>query len=249
MRSLKTKPVKNKEDIQEFFDDIAADYQESHGHSSSLLRYRLSIIHRLIGPVHQSVLVEIGCGPGLHLFSFAERFDQLIGTDCSPKMIDAANKKRKNHSLKSKLRFSVDPAEKLGTITSDQADVVLCVGALEHMLDKKAVFHQVYRVLKPGGMFVCLTPNGSYAWYRHFAAQLGLNTKHLSTDVFLSRNEILDLLQTDCLKLAEIGNWTFIPKGDMPKWAAILMIALDFVGRVFRIPAFRGGICFSAVKC
>jgi len=56
----------------------------------------------------------------------------------------------------------VDKGEQLGCVADASMDTVFCLGALEHMLDKSAVCRSVFRVLKPGGRFICLTPDGHY---------------------------------------------------------------------------------------
>jgi ubiquinone/menaquinone biosynthesis C-methylase UbiE len=60
----------------------------------------------------------------------------------------------------------VDLAEQLGSVADASIDVAFSVGALEHMLDKGHVIANVFRVLRPGGRFICLTPTGHYPWYR-----------------------------------------------------------------------------------
>ena len=80
------------------------------------------------------------------------------------------------------IALRVDPAEELASIEDSAIDIVLCVGALEHMLDRALVVSQVTRVLRPGGKFVLLTPQGGYCWYMLLAPALGIATRHLSTD-------------------------------------------------------------------
>lgn len=236
------------EDVRAFFDGIAERYGESHGAPDILLSYRLSIIGRLLGTDSGGALLEIGCGTGIHLFALAERFREILGTDLSKGMIEAAERRREAHPKKASIRLTVDPGEKLATVRDSQVDVVLCVGALEHMLDKRAVLAQVRRVLKPKGLFICLTPNGSYIWYSRLAPRLGLATRHLSTDRFLTPRELLSELKAAGLNPAELGFWSFIPKGDMPGWTARLLILLDRLGKALRIPALRGGLYAKAFK-
>lgn len=51
---------------------------------------------------------------------------------------------------------------------------------------------QRYRV--SAGVFLYLTPNGGYCWYRHLAPSLGVETRHLSTDRFLTAREVETLI-------------------------------------------------------
>jgi 2-polyprenyl-6-hydroxyphenyl methylase/3-demethylubiquinone-9 3-methyltransferase len=245
---LQTTPAESVEDIRTFFDAIAATYADTHGQADQALRVRLALIESLMAGTRRDILVEIGCGTGLHLFPLAETFQQAIGTDLSPAMIDRAEAIRSNHPQANRMALRVDPAESLATVAHDVADVVLCVGALEHMPDKAAVLHQVSRILKPGGAFVCLTPNGDYIWYRHLAPRLGLSIQHLSTDRFLGKAELSAQLFDSGLMLDQLQPWTFIPRGDMPaRWAEALQCA-DWAGRLTGMTCLRGGLAFRAIK-
>ena len=244
---LSTRQVSGVDEITAFFDNIATGYQDAHGDPSALLTYRLTMITRLLG-VSGGTLLEIGCGTGMHLFALADHFDHLIGTDLSPRMIDAAERRRMIHAKRNVIDFTVDSAEKLLSLAAGQVDCVLCVGAFEHMLDKELVLAQVNRVLKPGGIFACLTPNANYIWYRWVGPFLGCDTKHLSTDRFLTEAEIRQLLMSADFVPKTFGYWCFVPRGDMSRWLASLLAVADIFGQRLGIPDLRGGIYFNAVK-
>lgn len=245
---MQTNPIENSKQVQCFFDEIALGYQDTHGTPKESLEYRLSIIRSLLDSDKSESLLEIGCGTGMHLFPLSDKFARVIGTDLSPKMVEAAEAQRNSHRQKDCIKLFVDPAERLSNIGDNQVDVVLCVGAFEHMLEKSAVLFQVNRVLKPGGSFICLTPNGSYCWYRWLAHWLGLDSRHLSTDQFLSKQELMANLNTAGLNPLVFEYWNFIPKADMPHWTALLLTRLDAIGKLLRVSWLRGGIFLKAVK-
>lgn len=248
MNKLRTQQVESSADIRAFFDRLAATYREAHGRADRLLAYRLSIIRPLLGK-RRGTLLEIGCGTGMHLFELAELYGQAIGTDLSPNMISEANTLRERHSNREAIRFTVDPAEQLNTIESGQIDTVLCVGAFEHMPDKPRVLRQIARVLKPGGEFICLTPNGAYCWYTAIARRFRWDTRHLSSDRFVTRQELCGLLNDAGLTPQLLDFWTFIPKGDMQPPVYWLLIGLDLISRMLKAPVFRGGIYVKAIRC
>src|SRR5687767_2270467 len=68
-RKLRTTVVRDHDDIRAFFDACAEHYAETHGDTSSLLRYRLALIHTTARFRPTDVVLEIGCGNGLHLLS------------------------------------------------------------------------------------------------------------------------------------------------------------------------------------
>jgi ubiquinone/menaquinone biosynthesis C-methylase UbiE len=245
---LHTRSVQDIGDIRAFFDGIAGGYRETHGSAARLLAYRLALIRSLLGPHVGGVLLEIGCGPGAHLFSLADAFSRIIGTDLSPNMIATAELIRRTHPCAARIELHAEPAERLASIEDQAADVVLCVGAFEHMPDKAAVLGEVRRVLKPHGRFVCLTLNGDYLWYRRVAPLLGYNVQHLSSDRFVNAAELRALLREAGLRANALGYWRFVAKGDMPGWTALGLEWLDRVGVVCRPSLLRGGLYCCADK-
>ena len=248
MTRLQTRKVETDRDLQHFFDEVALNYVDQHGNPEKLLAYRLSIIRSLVGEQGAGSLLEIGCGTGIHLFALTDCFDLLMGTDISPLMIEQASKTRERSAASERVRLEVDRAEELSTVPDETVDCVLCVGAFEHMLDRLVVVQQVQRVLRPGGTFVCLTPNGDYLWYRFIAPTLGFETRHLSTDRFMSLPSIRKLLAETSLVLCREGCWTFVPRGDIPGLISALLTLVDLVGRVLNLSPCRGGVYFRAIK-
>ena len=247
MSRLRTRAVRNSGDIRAFFDAIAGGYRESHG-SADLLDYRLALIRRLLGRSPGGVLLEIGCGPGVHLFPLADAYSRVIGADFSPGMIAAAERIRRTHPCAAQIELHAERAERLASIEDNAVDAVLCVGAFEHMPDKPAVLAEVRRVLKPGGRFVCLTLNGDYVWYRRIAPWLGYAVRHLSSDRLVNAAEMRALLQGAELRVSELGYWRFVARGDMPGWAAHALEWLDRAGMVCASSLLRGGLYVCAEK-
>jgi SAM-dependent methyltransferase len=244
---LVTRTIRDRSELVAFFNQRAISYTEAHGDADRLLGYRLELIRRCCQG-RSGVLLEIGCGTAIHLANLASNFSQLIGVDISPEMVDAARRKVQTSPYRDRIELRVDPAEELRTIDDASVDVVLCVGALEHMLDRDQVVRQVSRVLKSGGVFVLLTPNGRYCWYTLLAPLIGCSVRHLSTDRFLDRREVICLLQFAGLRLIGWDFWTFIPKADMPGWIGVILEALDRVGRICRVGACRGGLILTATR-
>lgn len=248
MTRLRTRIVRTSEDVARHFDGLAPHYRDTHGTAERLLSYRLGVIRRFLAGAQHGTLLEIGCGTAIHLLALATEFAHAIGTDLSPEMVGVARRRAESSPCSDRISIRVDPAEELATIEDRSIDVVLCVGALEHMLEKARVVRQVHRVLKPGGMFVGLTPNGDYCWYRHLAPVLGLDTRHLSTDHFLTAGELEGLLGGAGLEIVGRRYWRFVPQGDMPVgWGSVLR-ALDWWGEQTGLGYLRGGIAITAVR-
>ena len=162
---LKTRPAQSHADVAAFFDACAPTYADQHGDAERLLRYRLSLVRAAARLRPGDVVLEIGCGTGFHLLALAAEYGRGLGVDLSPAMVDVARGRcgpGQRH-----VAFAVDAAERLATLADGSVDVVLAIGALEHMLDQGAVCRSVFRVLKPGGRFICLTLNGGGLRGRH----------------------------------------------------------------------------------
>jgi ubiquinone/menaquinone biosynthesis C-methylase UbiE len=242
-------PTRNTTDIQSFFDQCASTgCPEQHGPPQRLLEYRLGLVRNLARPRDGDVLLDLGCGSGHHLLALGSEIARGIGIDVSPGMIELARTRLPSSPWKANFTFELDDAERLEAIADQSIDLAICIGAFEHMLDKRAVLDSIYRVLKPGGRFVCLTPNADYVWYRTIAPLLGFATKHLSSDRMLTRDEFSLLLHQTGFRRIQSAPWTFIPKGDMPAPVAMLLTVLDAIGRYGRVESLRGGLALCAWK-
>jgi ubiquinone/menaquinone biosynthesis C-methylase UbiE len=249
LRGVVTTPSYDTTDIRSFFDQCASTGSpEQHGDAQRLLEYRLTLVRNLAQPGPTDVLLDLGCGNGHHLCALGPEVARGIGIDISPGMIELARARLRSLYSKSNLTFEVDNAEELNGIANQSIDLAICIGAFEHMLDKRAVLASIYRVLKFGGRFFCLTPEADYVWYRTIAPLLGSATKHLSSDRILTKGEFLALLDEARFRRSRFAPWTFIPKGDILPAVALLLTVLDAFGRHTRLDSLRGGLSVCAWK-
>jgi ubiquinone/menaquinone biosynthesis C-methylase UbiE len=241
-RGVATTPVRSKADIKSFDRCAASGFAERHGDPKQVLEYRLALVRSQARLRPTDVVLDLGCGNGHHLLALASDIARGIGVDLSPGMIALARARLERSPWEPRLTFAVDDSEGLGAVAARSVDLAICIGAFEHMFDKRAVLASAYRVLKPGGRFFCLAANGDYVWYRTIAPFIGFATKHLSSDRFVTRDEFVRLLvQAGFCRIKSL-HWTFIPKGDMPALIVLLLAALDIIGRHTRIGSLRGGL-------
>jgi len=248
-RGVVTTPAHSTGDIRTFFDQCAATGSpEQHGHPQWLLEYRLSLVRSRARPRPADVVLDVGCGNGHHLLALGPEVALGIGIDVSPGMIELARARLCSSPGRANLTFEVDDAEQLKAIPDESIDLAICIGAFEHMLDKRAVLASIYRVLKFGGRFFCLATHADYVWYRTIAPLLGFATKHLSSDRLLTHGEFYALLDQAGFRRIRSAPWTFIPKGDVPARVALLLTVLDAIGRHARLDFLRGGLSVCAWK-
>ena len=158
IRGVATAPAYSSTDLRSHFDQCAATgFPEQHGHAQRLLEYRLALVRSLARPRPTDVVLDLGCGNGHHLLALGPEVARGVGIDISPGMIELARAGLRRLPGGGNLSFAVDDAEKLTGIADRSIDLAICIGAFEHMIDKRAVLASIYRVLKFGGRFVCLT--------------------------------------------------------------------------------------------
>ncbi|NIO06382.1 MAG: methyltransferase domain-containing protein [Proteobacteria bacterium] len=247
-RRLETKQVENKEEIRAFFDACSHEYADQHGRSERLLKDRIALIKRVTRPESHHVVLDLGCGIGHYLMALAGDIGRGVGIDFSHSMIKAAKKRVSKSPWREKLEFRIDDAEELQTISNASVDMVMCMGALEHIPKRDAVLSSANRVLKRGGQIVLMTPNGGYVWYQFMAPVFRFDTQHLSTDQFLEAQTIAYLLSQADFTDVSYSWWTFIPRGDMHPMFSGFLLLLDWLGKFFHIPGFRGGLIATARK-
>ena len=249
IRGVATTPSYSTTDIRSFFDQCASTGSpEQHGHAQRLFEYRLALVRSLARPRPTDVVLDLGCGNGHHLLALGPEVARGIGIDISPGMIELARVRLRSSPWRAKLTFEVDDAEGLQKIANRSIDLAICIGAFEHMVDKRAVLSSIYRVLKCSGRFFCLTPNADYVWYRPIAPLLGFATKHLSSDRRLTYDEFAALLGETGFGRTRSAPWKFIPRGDMPVVLASLLNVFDAMGRLARLDSLRGGLSVCAWK-
>ena len=97
-------------------------------------------------------VLEIATGTGLIAVNIADSVQSIVATDFSPKMIEAAMKKRAPDNV----HFSVEDATAL-SFSEHTFDAVIISNALHIMPDPGVVLKNIRRVLKPNGLLIAPT--------------------------------------------------------------------------------------------
>jgi arsenite methyltransferase len=109
--------------------------------------------HR-IGPIMPGeTILDVGCGSGMDLLLAARRTGvtgRAIGIDMTPSMIERAKCAALKTGLWQNVEIRRGTAEEL-SVQSRTIDVVLSNGIVNLSPDKRKVFSEIYRVLRPGG--------------------------------------------------------------------------------------------------
>ena len=89
--------------------------------------------------------------------ALADHFDQVIGVDIAPSMIEIA---RRLHAGVTNVEFRVNSSSRLESLESDSFDLVYTLLVLQHMAPRyiREYLAEFVRVLRPGGVLVFQLP-------------------------------------------------------------------------------------------
>jgi SAM-dependent methyltransferase len=106
---------------------------------------------KVIGP--ETRMLDIGAGRGAtsHM-QYKGMVAELVGVDVDPVVLTNTQVDRAVHT----------PDGLLTALESDYFDVVISKDVLEHVEQPDVLFAEIARVLKPGGLFLAKTPNGTH---------------------------------------------------------------------------------------
>ena len=100
-------------------------------------------------------VLEIGCGTGSTAIAHAPYVKHVLATDISPRMIEIARDKAEAAGI-ANVTFEVQDADAPG-VPDASLDAVMAHNLLHLLDDREQVIEDVYRELKPGGVFVTST--------------------------------------------------------------------------------------------
>jgi predicted TPR repeat methyltransferase len=101
-------------------------------------------------PDRRAAILDAGCGTGLAGVELARLgFDHLNGLDFSPQMLEVAGAR----GVYSRL-FEADLTQTL-PLADASFDAMICTGTFTHAHVGAACLPELFRVLRPGGLFAC----------------------------------------------------------------------------------------------
>lgn len=117
---------------------------------------RLDFIVKAIGGLNnkEAKVLDIGCGNGNISLALGSLGYQVTGVDIDQTSVDTA----RSRCTFSNVKFEVLDANSFAMV--DAFDAVVCSEVLEHLHKPYELSESIYRILKPGGVFVATVPNG-----------------------------------------------------------------------------------------
>jgi SAM-dependent methyltransferase len=105
-----------------------------------------------------SKILDIGCGNGIITRTFQE-----LGMDCKGIDISDSSSSLLGENFK---KFNL--AKKDYPYSNGEFDYIFSKSVIEHLQNPEILIDEAYRVLKPGGTFICMTPSWKHSYKEAF---------------------------------------------------------------------------------
>lgn len=136
-----------------FWDRIAERYARRPVADEAAYQKKLEITRRYFTP--ESEVLELGCGTGSTAIAHAPHVKRIKAVDISAKMLEIAKGKAESAGVRN-IAFEQSTVDAFSAPDAS-FDVVLALSVLHLLEDKEAAMAKIYRLLKPGGVFVTST--------------------------------------------------------------------------------------------
>lgn len=145
------------------------NYQESpHFLEENVLRVRDYIIKNVLPKLTQSDIyaIDFGCGTGFMINILLDLASRIDGVDITKDMLDEVN------TSSGKVHLHLAEAEKT-PFENNRFDLATAYSFMDHLENAEPFLEEVYRVLKPGGVFFTgLNPNKSFTRFIKMMAEI-----------------------------------------------------------------------------
>jgi SAM-dependent methyltransferase len=133
----------------EIYDNFYAEIYDYLVYNNIKNEYEIGEIVNKTTPTSQSKILDIGCGTGHHVASFASKGIDIIGIDISPSMIEKAKSNYPSYN------FMVGDALNSGVFTSNSFTHIICMYfTIYYLKDRNNFFQNCMKWLMPGGYLI-----------------------------------------------------------------------------------------------
>ncbi len=140
--------------MQTLFDRVAKKYDLTYHFTGGEIQNEIEINiikDQLKGRREKKVILDAGVGTGRFMSVFDN--DVIFGLDISKEMLKIAKSKMTKNTC-----LILGDIENL-PLKMSAFDVILSIGVLQYTKNPSQAIREVYRVLKPGGLFILTVPN------------------------------------------------------------------------------------------
>ena len=165
-------------------------------------------------------VLEIGTGEGYGLKIISEKADKFITIDKFDQQINS-----KEFTNVEFVKMNIPP---LTGFANDTFDYVISFQVIEHIEDDLAYLKEIQRVLKPGGKFICTTPN--------ITQSLTRNPWHVREYTFTELETLALKAFSSVEKLGVFGNATINDYNEKNKVSIRKITRFDIFNLQYRLP-------------
>ncbi len=150
-----------------FWDKIAERYSKQPIADEAAYQKKLEVTRGYFRPDME--VLEFGCGTGSTAIIHAPHVNHIRAIDISANMIEIAQAKADAQNIEN-ITFEQATIEDI-SVAEQSLDVVLGLSILHLLEDKEAAIAKVYKILKPGGLFVTSTAclGDTMQWFKLIA--------------------------------------------------------------------------------
>lgn len=179
---------------QAHYDRVVADYVEnlSYPHTQEYMHFLDEEFLNEIKDVSLGYTVELCCGRGEAFHLLQQHIEEGLGIDVSERMLKVA------HQAFPKERFAFVQGDATRLPLQNRCvDTVIMLGGIHHVPDRRRLFAEIFRILKPGGYFCWREPVSDFflwRWIRHVIYYISPALDH-TTERPLTYKETVPLIE------------------------------------------------------
>ncbi|MGH3973677.1 MAG: class I SAM-dependent methyltransferase [Pseudonocardiaceae bacterium] len=104
--------------------------------------------------------LDVGCGAGRYTARLADRYDDVVGVDAAPAMIEVAERERSRPNI----RYQARDVLSLAPERDGRFNLVLAIGCVSHVGPPQLALGHLRRLVAKGGTLLVLEPVWQSGW-------------------------------------------------------------------------------------
>lgn len=148
---------------EQHYDSVSSGFIKNIGypHTEEYIAYLDRILTAVVEAEPIGISAEVCCGTGHAFELYQDKVACGIGMDISTQMLSAAKAK-----FTGKRMYFVQGDATMMPLESGSFDTVIMLGGIHHVNDRRSLFFEIHRILKPGGRLIWREPVSDFWLWR-----------------------------------------------------------------------------------